>query len=543
MTSVYNSQLVRFFTSVHQLHFSDYGLEDAFELYHKIQEGGTSSSSTEGGVGLPALGHALAGSAGTAISHLILYPLDLAITRLQVQKQLRQPHEAESAAEEADIEYKNIQDAVQKIYRSEGGLKAFYAGCFTDTSKSIVDAFLFFLAYTFLRQRRQQTRGARNLPLVEEIGVGMAAGAFSKFITTPIQQIVTRKQTAAMVAARDPTSSGPKDLSFKDIALQIRKERGVAGFWAGYSASLILTLNPSLTFLFHNMLKRTMIPASKRDDPGPRLVFLIAALSKAAASTVMYPFSLAKTRAQIAASHSSPAVEKQDDISLESLDKSEKQSNRNTQKAKEQSKGLLRFIAQHIRQPAVIKSLGQIYRTEGFLALYSGLEGEVLKGFLGHGLTMLLKERIHVGIIKLYFYMLKLLKRWPENLGSIGDHASKEMARVTSVVGNAASDAGERVHNVAERVKEGAVHAVSNGTETGSYSDTATRTAGDVRERVGNMAESVKEGTVHAASNTDKGSLRGTVGAVAGDIKERVENVAVTVKEGAAHAFSGKKDD
>ena len=343
MTSVYNSQLVRFFTSVHQLHFSDYGLEDAFELYHKIQEGGTSSSSTEGGVGLPALGHALAGSAGTAISHLILYPLDLAITRLQVQKQLRQPHEAESAAEEADIEYKNIQDAVQKIYRSEGGLKAFYAGCFTDTSKSIVDAFLFFLAYTFLRQRRQQTRGARNLPLVEEIGVGMAAGAFSKFITTPIQQIVTRKQTAAMVAARDPTSSGPKDLSFKDIALQIRKERGVAGFWAGYSASLILTLNPSLTFLFHNMLKRTMIPASKRDDPGPRLVFLIAALSKAAASTVMYPFSLAKTRAQIAASHSSPAVEKQDDISLEGLDKSEKQSNRNTQKAKEQSKGLLRF--------------------------------------------------------------------------------------------------------------------------------------------------------------------------------------------------------
>ncbi|GAB7343335.1 hypothetical protein MBLNU457_1382t1 [Dothideomycetes sp. NU457] len=580
MASVYNSQLVRFFTSVHRLHSVDFGFEDAFELYHKIQENDAGSNSTEGGVGLPALGHALAGSAGTAISHLILYPLDLAITRLQVQKQLRQPHEAESAAEEADIEYKSIQDAVQKIYRSEGGLKAFYAGCFTDTSKSIVDAFLFFLAYTFLRQRRQQTRGTRNLPVMEEISVGMAAGAFSKFITTPIQQIVTRKQTAAMVAARDPTSSGPKDLNLREIALQIQKERGIAGFWAGYSASLILTLNPSLTMLFHNVLKRTMIPASRRDDPGPRLTFLLAALSKAAASTVMYPFSLAKTRAQIAASSPSPPIEKQDDITLEGLDKSEKDS-QNMRKAKDQSRGLLRFISLYIRQPAVMKSLGQIYRNEGFLALYSGLEGEVLKGFLGHGLTMLLKERIHVGIVKLYFYTLKLLKKWPEELGSIGDHASKEMAKVTRVVGDAATDAKEKVGNVAETVKEGAIHAVSN-TDTGSVSETAkgavsnvsgrvgnvastvkegamsaisggkdtSNVVGTVKgaadsasERAGNIAETVKQGAVNAASSTDMGSVRGTAESVANDVKERAENIAVTVKEGASNVVSGKKDE
>ena len=248
MAFIYNSQLVRLISSIDRLTYSsDYASEDAFELYHKIQEHNGALGSAVDGVGLPALGHALAGSAGTAISHLILYPLDLAITRLQVQRQLRGPAEAPSAAGEADIEYKNLVDAVRKIYHAEGGWQAFYAGCFTDTSKSVVDAFLFFLAYAFLRQRRQRTLGAHGLRVIDELSVGVAAGAFSKFITTPIQQIVTRKQTAAMVAARDPTTSlaseQSKNLSIRDIALQIRRERGIAGFWAGYNASLILTLS------------------------------------------------------------------------------------------------------------------------------------------------------------------------------------------------------------------------------------------------------------------------------------------------------------
>lgn len=128
MAEVYNSQLVGRLSAVDLFHSANYGFEDAFELYHKIQEQdqyGTSS----GGIGLPALGHALAGSAGTALSHILLYPLDLVITRLQVQKQLRRPGEAPSAAQDAeDAEYKNLQDAAQKIYENEGGLSAFWNG-------------------------------------------------------------------------------------------------------------------------------------------------------------------------------------------------------------------------------------------------------------------------------------------------------------------------------------------------------------------------------------------------------------------------------
>lgn len=474
MSFPYNSQLVRDLFSSHNFKYDpDNSFEDAFELYHRIQEQDARSEKTLTG-GLPALGHALAGSAGTAISHLILYPLSLSITRLQVQKQLHGPGEAPSAASEADVEYKSIFDAVRKIYNNEGGLRAFYAGCLTDTAKSIVDSFIFFLIYTFLRQRRLQSLSSKSLPVPDELRIGVAAGAVAKFITTPIQQIVTRKQTAAMVAARDPTSSLPPDqtsnLSIKDIALQIRSERGITGFWAGYRASLLLTLNPGLTFLFQNILTR-FLPASKRDKPGPRLTFLIAALSKAAASTTMYPFSLAKTRAQITASNPSPAVETEDEKSFEnvgSLNVTDAETEKNeepvrkphfdgstsaTQKAKQSVNYILALLVKTAKAPSpLIEGLVRIYKEEGIMALYSGLQGEVLKGFLGHGFTMLLKERIHLAIVGAYFLTLKAAKKSREDSKGLREDVMHEMGRVARAVSDGVEDLGDAVKDGAEKV-------------------------------------------------------------------------------------------
>lgn len=47
------------------------------------------------------------------------------------------------------------------------------------------------------------------------------------------------------------------------------------------------------------------------------------------------------------------------------------------------------------------------------LALYEGLDGEVLKGFFSHGITMIVKEAVHRFVIRLYYGIIKLLKRYP----------------------------------------------------------------------------------------------------------------------------------
>jgi len=140
-----------------------------------------------GGPALPALGHAIAGSLATAGSKLLVYPIELVTTRLQVQRQLRGPGEAPSAARGANAEYKSFVDGVQKIFKNEGGL-AFYTGCTPDVGKGIADSFLFFLAYTFVRQHQLRRDGKKDLSIIQELGVGVAAGSFAKLITTPLQK-------------------------------------------------------------------------------------------------------------------------------------------------------------------------------------------------------------------------------------------------------------------------------------------------------------------------------------------------------------------
>lgn len=437
---VYNSQLVSHLTNLLRFHTAHYGPEDAFTLYHIIQEEAPNAASAPI---LPALGHALAGSIATAGAKALLYPLELVITRLQVQRQLRGKGEAESAARDADAEYAGLLDAGMKIYKNEGGLKAFYTGCAPDVGKGIADSFLFFLGYTLIRQWELRKAGSTgHLPVSKELGVGIAAGALAKAFTTPIQNIVTRQQTAALVAARDPSSSttvgDSSNLSIKDIFLQIRSEHGLAGFWNGYSASVVLTLNPALTFAVDNLLKR-LLPKSRRDNPSPQLIFLIAAVSKAIATTLTYPAMLAKSRAQTAGPKA-PDVEEEKkaeetiDGEPEILSKSEFNSTPRRRQTRQQLQKLLGLF-QH--QYALLLSIRKIYREEGLGGLYSGLEAEVLKGFLQHGLTMALKEKVFVGVVQVYYLLLRVTRKWDGEL-----RKAQEVAR-------------ERAGEVGEKVKEG----------------------------------------------------------------------------------------
>lgn len=89
---------------------------------------------------LPAIGHAISGATGTAISTTATYPLDLVNTRLKVQRQLRKDGTISPSEQ-----YAGITDAVSRIYEREGGLKAFYAGLGSDIFKGVADSFLFFL--------------------------------------------------------------------------------------------------------------------------------------------------------------------------------------------------------------------------------------------------------------------------------------------------------------------------------------------------------------------------------------------------------------
>ncbi|KAJ5727688.1 Mitochondrial substrate/solute carrier [Penicillium malachiteum] len=384
------------------------------------------------GPALPIFGNAVAGAVGSAVSNVVVYPLNVIVARLQTQQRNKNKtnHTKDDDSENDDNEeaQSSIFEIAHKIYLQEG-LAGFYPGLAQDTCKSVLDSFLFFLAYTIVRQRRiiarvGPARAARNknivLPILDELAIGVVAGSFSKLFTTPLANIVTRKQTAA-------SKDGGSSQSTREIAARIRKEKGIAGFWSGYSATLILALNPSITFFLNALLKRLLLPRSKRDKPSPAITFLLAALSKSAASSVTYPFSLAKTRLQ------TMGGSKGEQTSGTTL----------------KSSSLLSAL-----MPRIITTVIAIARAEDISALYSGLQGEVLKGFFSHGFTMLAKDAVYGSIVKSYYMFLILLRRYPspEELVERAREQAEEYREI----------ALEGARDLAEKVKEGAEDALDN---------------------------------------------------------------------------------
>jgi hypothetical protein len=348
---------------------------------------------------LPALGQGIAGATGAAISNIALYPLNLIITRLQIQRVLR---DDQSVA--GDDEYKGLLDAAHKIYDNEGGLSGFYTGLIQDTGKTIADSFFFFLVYNFFRERRLQIKGDRkSLPALEELSVGFVAGSLTKLITTPLSNIVTRQQAAAFTAAQSPPSSpNPSDPrkpaqspSATEIAQGIINSQGYLGFWSGYSASLVLTLNPSLTFFLFETFKKILLPRSRRENPPPSATFLMAAVSKACASAVTYPFSLAKSRAQSGAKREEK--EEKDAIS------------------KDFSSNRKRKVA----RSTIFSTVLAIAQTEGVSGLYSGLHLEIIKGFFSHGITMIVKQAVHRFVIQAYYVCALFVQRYKKQANPV----------------------------------------------------------------------------------------------------------------------------
>ncbi|KAI1094730.1 mitochondrial carrier domain-containing protein [Rostrohypoxylon terebratum] len=400
---------------------------------------------------LAALHHALSGSAGSAISTCALYPLSLAVGRLQHQRQQRRlssrrrntaaglvsPRDDEEGSTTptgdhpprrgpAEQEYTGVVQAFLGIWRSGGGPRALYTGLAQDAIKSALDSFLFFLFYEWIRSsrpssgRRRATGRGGDLGVLEELAIGVVAGACSKFFSTPLTNLASQKG---------------REESFRDVIAAIRREKGITGLWSGYSASLVLTLNPSLTFFLQDFLKRKAVKAERWDNPGAATTFLLAAVSKAIASAVTYPFQTALSRVQydvspearrggweevvreLEAKHEAERAAAAADAAREAEEggdgavspKSQPSGFKsNVAPPERNSTDEYKLEAQALR---AVKNLGRqsifatvvrIARTEGIGALYEGLHLELLMSFFGHGTTMMAKDVIHRLLFRLY---------------------------------------------------------------------------------------------------------------------------------------------
>ncbi|KAJ0421862.1 mitochondrial carrier domain-containing protein [Aspergillus carlsbadensis] len=297
-------------------------------------------------------GSAIAGAAGAVLANTIVYPLDLVKTKLQVQvKKTAEPEKEESGDA---VHYKSTWDAITKIVDKEG-VEGLYSGMAGSLIGVASTNFAYFYWYSVVRTLYMSSQNVPRPPgTAIELSLGAVAGAVAQVFTIPVAVITTRQQTQPKDERKGLVETG------KEV---VNSEDGWSGLWRGLKASLILVVNPAITYGAYQRLKDIIFPGKTNLKPWE--AFLLGALSKAMATIATQPLIVAKVGLQ-----SRPPPE---------------------------------------RKGKPFKTFGEvmqfIIQNEGPLSLFKGIGPQILKGLLVQGLLMMTKERMELIFIVFFAYL------------------------------------------------------------------------------------------------------------------------------------------
>lgn len=234
-------------------------------------------------------------------------------------------------------------EGVLEILRGPEGIRGLYKGLGANVLNTFSMQFAYFYWYSFIRNfyiTRISKRAGSAAPIAigtaMELAIGALAGAVAQVFTIPVSVIATRQQLAGRTS--DPTggvsssdgkaygkttiSGAPagkeseekktplkdaaskaaakvtQDDSFLGVARDIMKDDGITGFWRGLKPSLVLTVNPAITYGVFERVKSIILATSSDGKMTPWRSFLVGAVSKTLATIVTFPYILSKVRLQ-----------------------------------------------------------------------------------------------------------------------------------------------------------------------------------------------------------------------------------------------------
>ncbi|CAK37004.1 hypothetical protein CBS63078_208 [Aspergillus niger] len=311
-------------------------------------------------------GSAVAGATGAVLANALVYPLDLVKTKLQVQVKTNDAKDENSET----VHYKSTLDAITKIVEKEG-VEGLYSGIVGSLIGVASTNFAYFYWYTVVRAFYMASNKVPKPPgTAIELSLGAVAGAVAQIFTIPVAVITTRQQTQAKNERKGLIETG------KEI---VDSEDGWTGLWRGLKASLILVVNPAITYGAYQRLKDIIFPG--KNSLKPWEAFLLGALSKALATIATQPLIVAKVGLQ---SRPPPS-----------------------------------------REGKPFKTFGEVMRyivqNEGLLSLFKGIGPQIMKGLLVQGLLMMTKERVELIFVLLFAYLRKIRE---QKLKKLADSAA-----------------------------------------------------------------------------------------------------------------------
>ena len=181
-------------------------------------------------------------------------------TKLQVQVK-KQP--AKLAEEQTEIiddpHYHSTWDAIRQIISAEG-VPGLYAGMNGSLIGVASTNFAYFYWYSVVRTVyfRYGKSGGAPPSTVVELSLGAVAGALAQLFTIPVAVVTTRQQTQAKSERKGLLETAKEVIDGED---------GVTGLWRGLKASLVLVVNPAITYGAYERLKDVLFPGKKSLKP------------------------------------------------------------------------------------------------------------------------------------------------------------------------------------------------------------------------------------------------------------------------------------
>ena len=165
-------------------------------------------------------------------------------TRLQVQVKRK-----DTDVHDPDHQhYESTLHAIKTIIEQEGveGLYSGMAGALTGVAST---NFAYFYWYSLVRTIYLRS-GAKH-STAAELSLGAVAGALAQLFTIPIAVITARQQTQRKHERKGIIETG------KEV---INSEDGWTGLWRGLKASLVLVVNPSITYGAYQRFREILYP-------------------------------------------------------------------------------------------------------------------------------------------------------------------------------------------------------------------------------------------------------------------------------------------
>lgn len=148
-----------------------------------------------------------------------------------------------------EAQYTSTIDAIRKIVDLEGiiGLYSGFNGSLIGVAST---NFAYFYWYSVVRTLYISSQALPKPPsTATELSLGAVAGAVAQVFTIPVSVITTRQQTQP---------KGDKKGLFDTGREVVDSEDGWRGLWRGLKASLVLVVNPAITYGAYQRLRELL---------------------------------------------------------------------------------------------------------------------------------------------------------------------------------------------------------------------------------------------------------------------------------------------